>query len=105
MKVRGYHDAGEGVDHYHVEPGRVECRTEVRDGGSLLFGRRPADHDLLDLETPLSQAGDHARVVQVAAGLAVRIPNGDETDAQGNSSGQRVFAGGVCVGRLPDAHY
>jgi hypothetical protein len=48
----------------------------------LLLGRCSTGHHLLDLEPPFAQAGDHTPVVQVAACLAARVPNRDESDAQ-----------------------
>jgi hypothetical protein len=74
--------AGEGVDYYRVEHGRVERGSESWGGCSLLLGRCSTGHDLLDLESPLAQTGDNTPVVQVAAGLAARVTNRDESDAQ-----------------------
>ena len=82
IQVLGHCDAGEGVDYYRVKGGRVECGSESWVGCSLLLGRCPTGHDLLDFESPLTQAGDHTPVVQVAAGLAARVPHRDESDAQ-----------------------
>ena len=80
IQVRGDHDTGQGVDHYHVEHGGVEGGAEPPGGSPLLPGRSPAGHDLLYLYTPASKARYHPCVVQVAAGLAARLPHRDERD-------------------------
>ncbi len=85
VQVLGERDAGEGVDYYDVEPRRVERGAESEGGCSLLLRRCPTGHDLLDLEPPLAQTGDHTPVIQVAAGLATRVPLRDESDAQEDS--------------------
>src|SRR5215211_9291072 len=85
IQVLGHCDASEGVDHYRVEPGRIELGAESWGGCSLLVRRRSAGHHLLDLEPLLAQARDYTPVVQVAAGLAARVTHRDESDAQKNS--------------------
>src|SRR5215207_3762412 len=80
IQVRGDHDTGQGVDHYHVEHGRVEGGAEVPGSSPLLPGRSPAGHDLLYIYTPASKARYYPCVVQVAAGLAARLPHRDERD-------------------------
>ena len=94
IQVRINRDAGQGVDHDRVVRVRIERGTEPRGGSLLLFGRCSAGDDLLYLETPLPQAGDQARVVQVAARLAVRVSYRNERDAQDSS-----FSSGCPRGR------
>src|ERR671912_524230 len=50
IQVLGHCDAGEGVDYYGVEPGRVERGCESWYCCSLLLRRCSTGHELLDLE-------------------------------------------------------
>jgi hypothetical protein len=85
IQVRINDDASERVNDDHVVFRRVERGAKPWGGGSLLLLGCSAGHDFLYIETPLPQAGDQARIVQVASGLAARIPHREERDAQENS--------------------